>query len=141
MWSVAAPTNHTLGLEAAFELLTRVPALRSRSSQALLVYVSRGVLGSLFEPQQVMNVMAAYQHSINASVIVSAFGVASGEEPADGRGAGMRFRLRVMCFHITRCVAFFRRATRTNRTDCHEPNMSLPAQIGRATWSATFWST
>ena len=75
----AAATNHTLGVEAAFELLTRVPALRDRSGQALLVYISRGVLGSLFEPQQVMKVMAAYQRTINASVIVSAFGVASGE--------------------------------------------------------------
>ncbi|KAF0299200.1 VWFA and cache domain-containing protein 1 [Amphibalanus amphitrite] len=73
----SAPTNHTLGLEAAFELLTRVPSLRDRSGQALVVYISRGVLGSLFEPQQVMKVMAAYQRAINASVIVSAFGVAS----------------------------------------------------------------
>ncbi|XP_037070715.1 VWFA and cache domain-containing protein 1-like isoform X2 [Pollicipes pollicipes] len=73
----SAPTNHTLGLEAAFDLLTRVPALRERSGQAMIVYISRGVLSSLFDPQQVMKVMARYQQSINASVVVNAFGIAS----------------------------------------------------------------
>ena len=70
-----------------------MPALSDSSSQALLVYISRGVLGSLFEPQQVMKVMATYQHAINASVVVSAFGVASGESRTGQTGLGRRDRV------------------------------------------------
>uniref|UniRef100_A0A0N7ZCW3 VWFA domain-containing protein n=1 Tax=Scylla olivacea TaxID=85551 RepID=A0A0N7ZCW3_SCYOL len=64
------PTNHTLGLMTALNIISQ-----SANTSALLVYVSRGVVSSQHQVHTIMTSLASKLDTIKTRVIISTFGL------------------------------------------------------------------
>ncbi|KAB7497323.1 VWFA and cache domain-containing protein 1 [Armadillidium nasatum] len=72
------PTNHSLGLESALNIISSWPIRQGGSSKrqsVLIIYITRGILGELSEMEQVLRVTARKIDEISARVYISAFGL------------------------------------------------------------------
>ncbi|GAB0089868.1 VWFA and cache domain-containing protein CG16868 [Sergentomyia squamirostris] len=65
-----AQTNHTLGFEYAFKLLAEIEAEIAKG-QFLFLYVSRGLLSSLADATEVLEVIAAGQKKLKKPVVIN----------------------------------------------------------------------
>ncbi|XP_046405658.1 VWFA and cache domain-containing protein 1 isoform X2 [Ischnura elegans] len=75
-----APTNHSLGFEHAFKLVRQL-AQSSDVSEALIIYISRGLLSSLEDAKVVLETIAQGRSSVNISVIINTCAVIDDGKP------------------------------------------------------------
>ncbi|XP_071440186.1 VWFA and cache domain-containing protein 1 isoform X2 [Hetaerina americana] len=75
-----APTNHSLGFEHAFKLI-RLMAESSDISEALIVYISRGLLSSLEDAKGVMETIAEGHLHANFSIVINTCAVIDDGKP------------------------------------------------------------
>ncbi|XP_071548411.1 VWFA and cache domain-containing protein 1 [Panulirus ornatus] len=68
-------TNHSLGLTAALDIIANSPFESSRNVSVLLVYVSRGMLGTLHQAHAALKKVAERLKAIRSRVVISTFGL------------------------------------------------------------------
>ncbi|KAL5022166.1 hypothetical protein ScPMuIL_001321 [Solemya velum] len=77
------PTNHSLGFEQAFEMIENM-LTRNRGrliDEAMIIYISRGLLSSLTEAKDVMNTIASRNGLIQHRVIINTYAVIDDGKP------------------------------------------------------------
>ncbi|KAK0046626.1 VWFA and cache domain-containing protein 1 isoform X1 [Biomphalaria pfeifferi] len=68
-------TNHTLGFLRAFEMIEDLMESNAISDNAMILYVSRGLLSSLTEAREVMDVVAIHNAKTGHKVIINTYAV------------------------------------------------------------------
>ncbi|XP_046344826.2 VWFA and cache domain-containing protein 1-like [Haliotis rufescens] len=75
-------TNHTLGFETAFQLIHNTFRKgKMLSDRALILYVSRGLLSSLTEARDVMDMIAIHNAQMGHKVIINTYAVIDDGKP------------------------------------------------------------
>ncbi|CAG5123241.1 unnamed protein product, partial [Candidula unifasciata] len=72
---VDSTTNHTLGFLRAFEMIEDLLASDSITENAMILYVSRGLLSSLTEAKEVMDIVAVHNAKTGHKVIINTYAV------------------------------------------------------------------
>ncbi|CAL1540838.1 unnamed protein product [Lymnaea stagnalis] len=70
---VDTTTNHTLGFLRAFEMIEDLMEAKSISDNSMILYVSRGLLSSLTEAREVMEVVAIHNAKTGHKVIINTY--------------------------------------------------------------------
>ncbi|KAL3869969.1 hypothetical protein ACJMK2_042589 [Sinanodonta woodiana] len=76
-------TNHSLGFQKAFEMIENT-LLRGRTnsmSEAMIIYISRGLLNSLPEAREVMETIATHNSRTGFKVIINTYAVIDDDRP------------------------------------------------------------
>ncbi|XP_012946227.1 VWFA and cache domain-containing protein 1 isoform X2 [Aplysia californica] len=72
---VDVSTNHSLGFLTAFEMIEDLMETDSITGNAMILYVSRGLLSSLTEAREVMDVVAVHNAKTGHKVIINTYAV------------------------------------------------------------------
>ena len=72
-------TNHSLGFLTAFEMIEDLMNSNAISGNAMILYVSRGLLSSLTEAREVMDIISVHNAKTGHKVIINTYAVIDGK--------------------------------------------------------------